>query len=291
MTVSFLIHRDFQRSITHLGLKKKLGSIIGGVSNWVDSNFVDYGKNIKRIDGSRKIYKVRAGDSFRVFFQVDHQASSSKTAIYFLAIMNHDQSDKTHSCPNSIKTSNHQDHIEINLLAEVEPNESAQLLKSTYSNLFYQFTETDFARLDQADYQLWWNLNDDQQAICEQKGPVILCGSAGSGKTTIALYRLMLWKNLDFSNRRADVKQVKSLYVTYSDKLRKYAEKNYHSLRRSEIDVDFMTIQELCICSSGLKDSFSKERYVDFKKFDEFISTRNRSNFSSDTNPLNKPNP
>jgi superfamily I DNA/RNA helicase len=45
-----------------------------------------------------------------------------------------------------------------------------------------------------------------------------------------------------------------------------------------------MTIHELCMQHAGADSHsrFHKDRYVDFKKFDEFISSRNRSGFSSD---------
>lgn len=286
MNVKFLIHRDFGRNINKFGLKKRLGSIVSSVANWIDSNFTDYGKNIQRVDAVHKLYKVRAGDNFRLFFKLSRDASSGTTAIYLLRIMNHDQSDQVHRSPELLKTGNSQDFSQLELIDEVDLNESDQLLQPTYSNLFYDFAEADFARVDQADYQLWWHLNDDQQALCQQKGPVILCGSAGSGKTTIALYRLMLWKNQDFSSQRSshqtDSQAAKSLYVTYSDKLKNYAEGSYRLLRRSEINVDFMTIQELCMQHSGEDCRFNKDQYIDFIRFDEFVLTRNRSGFSSD---------
>lgn len=281
MTVNFLIHRDVDQNLKKFGLKRRLLSIRRGVEKLVDSNFADYGKNIQRIDSAEKIYKSRAGDNFRLFFKIGTDPAGH-TVIHLLQIMNHDRSDKVHSSPELLKRFKQQDFSKLELIGEVTAKERAELPPSTYTDLFYDFTEADFVRVDQPDYQLWWHLNPDQQAICEQKGPVILCGSAGSGKTTIALYRLMLWNNSEFSRGRTDAQSAKSLYLTYSDKLKNYAEKNHQLLRRSEIDVDFMTIHELCMQHAGADSRFHKDRYVGFKEFNEFISTRNRSGFSSD---------
>lgn len=281
MTTKFLIHRDVEQNLKKFGLKRRLLNICRSVEKLVDSKFSDYGKNIKHIDSADKIYKSRAGDNFRLFFKVSTDLAGH-TVIHLLQIMNHDRSDKVHSSPELLKKLRQQDFSKLELIGEVTATEQAKLLPSTYTDLFYDFTEADFVRIDQHDYQLWWRLNSEQQAICEQKGPVILCGSAGSGKTTIALYRLMLWNNSNFSHGRTNAQSATSLYLTYSDKLKNYAEKHHQLLRRSEIDVNFMTIHELCMQYAGADNHFDKDRYVGFQEFDDFISSRNHSGFSSD---------
>ena len=283
MTTKFLIHRDVEQNLKKFGLKRRLLNICRSVEKLVDSKFSDYGKNIKHIDSADKIYKSRAGDNFRLFFKV-HTDPAGHTVIHLLQIMNHDRSDKVHSSPELLKKLKQQDFSKLELIGEINATDCDQLPSSIHTNLFYDFTEADFVRVDQPDYQLWWHLNEEQQAICEQQGPIILCGSAGSGKTTIALYRLMLWNNSAFSRGRTDAQSAKSLYLTYSNRLKDDTEKNYQLLRRSEVNVDFMNIHELCMQHAGADSHsrFHKDRYVDFKKFDEFIILHNRSGFSSD---------
>ncbi|MDR9778477.1 hypothetical protein RJJ65_38710, partial [Rhizobium hidalgonense] len=107
-------------------------------------------------------------------------------------------------------------------------------------------------------------LDEQQQTIRDKQGPIILRGSAGSGKTTIALYRLMQWQ-VDGNDP--------CLYVTYSHKLKEYAQTHFNQLNRKPREVLFKTIKELCLdlLPKIQREQFEKSGYVDLIKFEIFI--------------------
>ena len=96
--------------------------------------------------------------------------------------------------------------------------------------------------LDQGADELELKLTAEQYAVVRAPGPVLLSGSAGSGKTTIAVHRLAAAMGM------AD--GVRALYLTYSTWLRDHARRLFHDLLVCRGDAfqtspGFLTVQEL----------------------------------------------
>ena len=78
-----------------------------------------------------------------------------------------------------------------------------------------QATDEVLERIDSVDdCDLDWRLSDKQLEAVRLPGPVILCGSAGSGKSTIAIARMVCANRLT---------RGRTLYLTYSETLRAQA--------------------------------------------------------------------
>src|SRR5438094_5642154 len=83
--------------------------------------------------------------------------------------------------------------------------------------------ESEFQRMiDQAEGELELKLMRDQYEILRAPGPLLLAGSAGSGKTTIAIHRLV--------EARAQMETGRLLYLSYSPWLVDYARRLYRDV-------------------------------------------------------------
>ncbi len=83
--------------------------------------------------------------------------------------------------------------------------------------------EAEFQRMaDQADGELELKLMRDQYEILRAPGPLLLAGSAGSGKTTIAIHRLV--------EARSQMEAGRLLYLSYSPWLVDYARRLYRDV-------------------------------------------------------------
>ena len=96
--------------------------------------------------------------------------------------------------------------------------------------------------MDQGAEELELKLTAEQYAVVRAPGPVLLSGSAGSGKTTIAVHRL--------AAAVGAAERVRALYLTYSTWLRDHARRLFGDLLacRGEIlpaSPEFLTVHEL----------------------------------------------
>ena len=104
--------------------------------------------------------------------------------------------------------------------------------------------EAEFQRvMDEGGTELELKLTREQYAVVRTPGPVLVAGSAGSGKTTIALHRLAQGMNA-FEPKRA-------LYLSYSRWLVEHAQGLYRDLhialggKVSDPQPDFFTFEDL----------------------------------------------
>jgi len=96
--------------------------------------------------------------------------------------------------------------------------------------------------MDRGSEELELKLTAEQYAVVRAPGPVLLSGSAGSGKTTIAVHRL--------AAALGTAEDVRALYLTYSPWLRDHAARLFHDLLACRGDVfaaapGFLTVHEL----------------------------------------------
>ena len=109
---------------------------------------------------------------------------------------------------------------------------------------FMLAAETEFQRmLDAGGEELELKLMQDQYAALQMPGPLLLAGGAGSGKTTIAIHRLV--------EARLQMESGRILYLSYSSWLVDYARRLYGEVMRArggnpEVDPpDFFTFPEM----------------------------------------------
>lgn len=114
------------------------------------------------------------------------------------------------------------------------------------------------------EFELFLHLTPDQEMILESPPPLLVAGTAGSGKTTLCVYCLL----------RGRLRAAKRLFVTYNRHLRDYAEQLYHALLNGLDDgsppaaPDFRTFRDLCLEITAARGKrFAPEKEVDLQRF------------------------
>lgn len=117
------------------------------------------------------------------------------------------------------------------------------------------------------------SLSSQQYQITEAELPIFLAGSAGSGKTTIALYHA-LKKSLEIKRRGGEEKIV---YVTYNRHLKEYGQRIIQSIHDLKEFDNFQLFDYQSLCHSlGINNQhFPLDKYVSCSRFiKEFFRTR-----------------
>lgn len=96
----------------------------------------------------------------------------------------------------------------------------------------------DVRRIDDfPEAELPWSLSDDQRRNCDVYAPLLLRGGAGSGKTTVALSKLIDTAEAGYE----------ALYITFTEQLQQHAEETFRALAsKGAAAVRFVTIERLC---------------------------------------------
>lgn len=271
---SVLIQASVEDWCKHNFQKDRRFEIIEKIKNFVDEKEFILDKQIKKIDSTNRLYKLRINKADRLVFSVDGYGEQKTIRIH--TIGNHKLGEKSHM-EQRIQQYVSQSDVTFKSLSldnvEIEPYKNDLIQKKMYEpNLYYAWNDYDLERIkNNPKAKLWWYLDDEQASVAKMRGPVVLKGSAGSGKTTIALYRLMGWKN--------HRPQTQSLYLTYSEKLKNNSKDLYASLSCQSSGVEFQTIEEFL-----LSFVVNRKEIIDFNDFKTIINEdlKNRRNKTID---------
>jgi tetratricopeptide (TPR) repeat protein len=228
-------------------LKEKLDFLANGL--W------DAGVRIKKLKGlSRKVvFEARLSRSQRLLFTLGH--SDGRAAVYLWGIAEHDEVNRKASrlLPENAPflsfaadTQENREELEIDALPEAyySQEDIEQKVPEDYGpQKWFLLSEDQWRRLllsgsgDELETFLY--LTREQAAILQSSPPTLISGTAGSGKTTLAVYTLLRREYL--GGRR--------LFLTYSPFLKRFSERIYDGLtRNSELEAarpDFLTFGEL----------------------------------------------
>lgn len=262
MSIEVLIHEQVFKWLEQHHGKSKLPKIIEKIEAFVEKNELA-GHYTRQLFAGQRLYKTRLNHSDRLIYSVQGQFESNNLIIKLLQVGNHDFGDKAHHEKNKLTNQ----ALSCDFLDDWNhiTDTETQYMPAIASRIYVYLQQEDGLRFtNNSDADLWWQLDEQQQTIRDKQGPIILRGSAGSGKTTIALYRLMQWQ-VDGNDP--------CLYVTYSHKLKEYAQTHFNQLNRKPREVLFKTIKELCLdlLPKIQREQFEKSGYVDLIKFEIFI--------------------
>jgi len=119
-------------------------------------------------------------------------------------------------------------------------------------------------RFARDEFELFLLLTPEQKEVLETPLPLLISGTAGSGKTTLAVYSLF----------RKSLRGKTKLFITYNRFLRNFAERLYSGLLNeaeagSEIRApEFFAFKDFALSLAGrLEKSFAPEKEVDFDRF------------------------
>jgi len=269
--VKFIIRDRFLESIPE-NKKELLFKKLTTIGNELFQNqrkFFDLPKGFwgKKLKGTKNIFKFRLNSGDRILFTyADQLEIPRRNFINSIILLEYCKHDDQGRIGRSIDTDNIkllEYDLEINKNEFVDESYDQNLDKKYYdysfdlnSSISYVVDDKTYSNLlDNSNDKFLFYLNDAQYDCVESRGPLLLSGSAGSGKTTIGLHKLMT------ANQNQRV-----CYITFTDKLKKYSSEFFNFYNSSGTIVDFFTINELCINLSKLNDT----KLINYEKFNDW---------------------
>jgi len=256
---------------------------------FLESGIWDGGLKVKKLKGSsdKYIFEARIDRANRIIFtlgqgQPKGPGQENSLFVYVWGIVTHDD------IPTKIKTiipanasfllfEEYQETLLENVdIEDLEPTYFTQEgvgeknAGESGSQRWYAVDEPEWQRIrmySRDDFDLFLQLTPEQDEILSTPLPMMISGTAGSGKTSLAVYYLL--------NRNLDKK--KKLFLTYNKHLKNFAVKLYNGLlnerpwKKEITPPDFYTFKELCLEAAG-KDRFSPEKEVDFNHFSRLFT-------------------
>ena len=273
---------DFIRGFSHLHPEEKeaVESCLYKLKNrdW------DVGLRVKRLKGfPKRVWEARVNRSDRLLFLIapaTHKSSGASGSLYILDLVGHDhvtrvrRRDLTASSylsfvveqaqqPTQVEeefSSCSREQLEHWALDEAQSGAATEHLRA-YAQQFVASAEQ-ISTLSDTDRELW--LTEEQMAVVMTEGHGILSGTAGSGKTTMAVQ----WLLADIGNTQP------KLYLAYNPWLVDYARELFQRLlprnghEAFKDIVHFKTVHQIVREYLGSRvEDFSEEREVRFSDF------------------------
>lgn len=213
---------------------------------------------IKKINGKDLLFEFRVNNGDRIFFILE------KNNIILLLFSSHDMGIKK-----AKRKSKYLEDIE-ELIKFNEDNEVIYYNKAMIENnnlIMYEIiNDMDFIKNFSNKKYKYYYLNNDQQKCLKENPPYFVGGSAGSGKSTITLRKVL---NLEENNEV--YKYNKIIYLTANEYLKDNSKEQYEEYRdrnKNKI-VEFFTVKSFFSEHLGIKEE-KISGFKDFKKFLKF---------------------
>ncbi|MCF7805118.1 MAG: UvrD-helicase domain-containing protein [Candidatus Marinimicrobia bacterium] len=257
-----ILDESWERIKNHHRLKARLDVLIKWIEYFYSNNQIIINPTIRKVDTTH--YKIRLVDGLRIPFSFIENNNGKGVILVFWEILTHEEGVAIHGTgyqpPDLSKTHPLPDEWGIKNLAIEKNEDMVDIPKYPLTRVWYP---EDQERLkSNKDADLRWNLHEEQEKYVQRQGPILLKGSAGSGKTTIALYRLLSYRGSNDSND--------ALYITYTNYLRDYAKRSYQQLVPTDVvsHPNFFTIEDLCRqIIPDADEQFPPERKLTFDTF------------------------
>jgi tetratricopeptide (TPR) repeat protein len=243
-------------------------------------------KKIKSLTGHKAVFEARLDRANRILFTLGKEGNNDSTPrnslIYIWGIASHDDvPSKSRSIPSNVPFLHFEPYEEQPMkelsLEELDASYYSQesisqkIADDSAAQKWHFLDEKNWDRIEayhQDDFDLALHLTPEQQAILTRPLPLLVSGTAGSGKTTLGIYYLL----------KLPLAKEKKLFITYNYYLKTAAEKLYFSLLNASPLKDefhhpaFFTFQEYCLAvAAHYHRPFPREHYVDFERFGGII--------------------
>ncbi len=252
---------------------------------FLENGLWEGGLRIKRLHGvSRVVLEARLNRSDRIVFTMGNSHQPDEKLIFVWGIASHDDLSRTARSIRSDATSflaftryDAEDTVDVDLEALGEAAFTEERIEQRAGSdsgpqRWFLLDDTEWQRLllySKDEFETFLYLTAEQRALLNKKPPLLVSGTAGSGKTTLCVYYLLHPSLL--RGRRA--------LLTYNKNLRAFCERLYHGLinQRPDYDqigpVDFLTYHELCrkIVPHSVSQ-FVPEREIDCFSFRRLFS-------------------
>lgn len=250
-----LLEEDLWLQLTQRGLKYIITQKLRQIETFYVETLLNgksFSRNIRSIQGNG-CYKIRYDHSQRIPFRISEQ--EGKTRLQLGKILSHQEGEQLH---NEEYVFGNEITLTIPDSNQPETQHHHQPSCPYFSPIGRQLLPEDEQRImDNTDADLRRILNQAQNQFLHEQGPILLKGTAGSGKTTVCIYRLLqsLTQN--------------KIYITYTPHLKKYAEKIFFTLTvGSNIQpVKFFTFEEFCFTLISNHTRFKPHKKMTFETF------------------------
>jgi len=243
-------------------------------------------KKIRSVS-SKYVFEAMIDKRNRLIFTLGNYGDADKKAliVYVWGIVAHDDLLRRSRdiIPENVPFLRFHDYEEVFLkdidMEELRPSYFTQehitekIKDESGSQRWYPIDEPEWKRIklySRDDFELFLYLTQEQKDILTTSLPVMVSGTAGSGKTTLSVYYLL---NKYLSRK-------KKIFITFNKYLRDFAERLYRGLlneRELENDViypDFFTFKGLNLeIAKNNGKNFLLEKEVDFNHFNKLFST------------------
>lgn len=265
--MKFLIRDNFFKSVP----KEKLDIVMGNLKyfyreiekNSTNMRNIPSGFWIKKLDGIENRFEFRVNNGDRIFFSFMKRGTEEER-ITFLLYSSHDR---------GVKNSK---RAEIQVVKDFEISKDdfesskiEEIDKSVFLNynnvITYEIKNDDFFIYNRNSKYFYYYLNDEQYETIISPSPLFIIGSAGSGKSTITLRKIL---NIEEHNLVYGFKKIG--YFTGNSYLKDNIEEQYQFFRDKKIEplAKFYTLKEYYRKELGI----DTRKIVDFKKFMQFLS-------------------
>ena len=265
--MKFLIRDNFFKSVP----KEKLETVINNLkyfSNEIERNSeniknIPKGFWIKKLAGSENRFEFRVNNGDRIFFSLNKRGDEEEK-ITFILYSSHDYGVR------NTKRAEIQLVKDFEILKEnFEPSKEEELDKRIfldYNNVItYEVKDDSFFKLNRDSRYFYYYLNDEQYETIISQPPVFVVGSAGSGKSTITLRKIL---NIEEHNSVYNFEKIG--YFTGNSYLKDNLLEQYNFFRdKSKPEIsEFYTLKEFYRKEFGI----DTRKIIGFKKFMEFLS-------------------
>lgn len=219
---------------------------------------------IKKINGVENRFEFRINNGDRIFFSLDRRGDEEEK-ITFILYSTHDRGVKRGKNA-SIKEVK-EFEIDKNEFVEDEKEEIPQEIYLDYNQVIsYEVTsDGEFRKIGHNNKYFYYYLNDEQYEALKEPTPLLVAGSAGSGKSTITIRKIL---NLEEYQNVYEIKNI--VYFTGNKLLKDSIEEQYNLFRKKDDKkiVEFYTPREFY--KKILK--IDTRKIVRLKKFKEFLA-------------------
>ena len=251
---------------------------------FLENGIWDSGVRVKKLKGAsgKVIFEARLSRGDRILFTLGKHGS--QTAVYLWGIAKHDDITATaervfpHNAPFlSFEPETSEEYPEV--LIDEFPKEyfSQEAIEGKSPDDYgpqkwLVLSDEEWKRIllcaDSDDLDIFLFLTPDQNKVLETDPPLLLSGTAGSGKTTVSVYYLL----------KRDFVSKKRLFLTYSPHLKEFSERiyaglvSYTGLERPGMKPDFYVFRELLqdiAQASGL--DYDKNKEVGLREFENIF--------------------
>ena len=236
---------------------------------------------------SKCVFEVAADADLRVLFTLGRPGDrqSNDLIVYVWGIASHDRLDRRFRqvIPENVPFLKFHDYDEA-LFKDVclddldsscftQESITEKINDESGSQRWYPVEEPEWKRIrsySAEELELFLCLTPEQKDVLESPPPVLVSGTAGSGKTTLAVYYLL----------RRDLRTRKNVFISFNRHLKLLAERLYRGLLneaegRSQVVVpDFWVFKEFLL-ETALRAGrpFDSDKEVDFRRFRELYSS------------------